>query len=1076
MPSQTFVTLGTFKAKSLGLGGWIPSNFVYYDVNAKKIYKADGSVRNVEAKSLSTGQYLVPEEDGSLAYVFNSQGKLVNTKSGLLGTTLLTFSYDGNGLLSSITDAFARVVTFTRDGSGNLTSIVAPKGQTSTVSLNTNGFLTGVTNPNSETYQMSYSGTSGLLVTFQKPGLQTNTFTYDLDGYLTQDSHSGGYFFDLIKGINPPYAQVSVTTGLGRTNVYTLNGTGSSANTYHSYPSGVQSSIGYSIDPYQLYETVYEDGVTVNTTSYRNERYSNGAYYQASKYFTYASASYTINTTHNFTLLDPDDPFSISALAYQSTKDSLVVNSVFNPATKEWTNSTSMGKTNKVGLDSYERIISQKQGNLNSTTFTYTGANLTQINQGTRQTQFAYDATTGFLSSVTNPFSQTTIFGYDAAGRLTSQVLPDLRVIGYSYDSNGNLSSITPPGRPAHNFGFNSSELINSYEPPTLSGVSVVNTTYAYNADKQLTSITRPDGAVINFYYNPTTGVLETYDTPAGVYSQSMDYSTGLPSSITTAAGISTSITYIQTSLGDTSIYSSTGSLLGSYSQSMASTGLIQTDTVTNPTGTTSAINYLYDNDEYLKKAGDVSLTYNTPNGQLTGTTMGTGATGFTDSYTYNTYGEVTGYQAKRGTTIIYDLTLTRDGMGRISGKSQTMNSTTNAYVYNFDSSGRLDQVTKNSVVASNYGYDSNSNRTSGNVGAQATTATYDDQDRLLTYNTLSFTYNANGDLLTKTNSTTSQTTQYTYDVFGNLTKVILPGGTPTTITYEIDGLNRRIGKKVGSAVQRRFVYMDQYRIAAELNSAGTITKRFIYGSKSNIPDYMIASGVKYRIISDQLGSPRLVVKQSDGTITQRMDHDEFGRVIEDTNPGFTPFGFAGGLYDYQTGIVRFGARDYDPEIGRWTAKDPIDFDGGDANLYGYVENEPVNWIDINGASKSRALRIPDAGGGGGAPIGGAKPGPAPRVPPSQPVAPKAPVTGETCPISGYTKHGINTAISRADGGSMSPRAILNTVKSPTSTSPNPGGGIVYNGPSGTVVLNSSGKVITVIPSGSGSFRGSPGN
>jgi len=44
--------------------------------------------------------------------------------------------------------------------------------------------------------------------------------------------------------------------------------------------------------------------------------------------------------------------------------------------------------------------------------------------------------------------------------------------------------------------------------------------------------------------------------------------------------------------------------------------------------------------------------------------------------------------------------------------------------------------------------------------------------------------------------------------------------------------------------------------------------------------------------------------------------------------------------------LVRFGARDYDPAIGRWTAKDPIDFAGGDANLYGYVQNNPVNWVD----------------------------------------------------------------------------------------------------------------------------------
>jgi RHS repeat-associated protein len=64
------------------------------------------------------------------------------------------------------------------------------------------------------------------------------------------------------------------------------------------------------------------------------------------------------------------------------------------------------------------------------------------------------------------------------------------------------------------------------------------------------------------------------------------------------------------------------------------------------------------------------------------------------------------------------------------------------------------------------------------------------------------------------------------------------------------------------------------------------------------------------------------------------MDYDEFGRVLLDTNPGFQPFGFAGGLYDPDTGLIRFGARDYDAEVGRWTAKDPLLFDGGDTNPY----------------------------------------------------------------------------------------------------------------------------------------------
>ncbi len=54
-------------------------------------------------------------------------------------------------------------------------------------------------------------------------------------------------------------------------------------------------------------------------------------------------------------------------------------------------------------------------------------------------------------------------------------------------------------------------------------------------------------------------------------------------------------------------------------------------------------------------------------------------------------------------------------------------------------------------------------------------------------------------------------------------------------------------------------------------------------------------------------------------------------------------------MYDSETGFVRFGVRDYDAFAGRWTSKDPIGFEGGDANLYRYVNSDPVNFMDPEG-------------------------------------------------------------------------------------------------------------------------------
>ncbi len=219
--------------------------------------------------------------------------------------------------------------------------------------------------------------------------------------------------------------------------------------------------------------------------------------------------------------------------------------------------------------------------------------------------------------------------------------------------------------------------------------------------------------------------------------------------------------------------------------------------------------------------------------------------------------------------------------------------------------------------------------------------ATYDEQDRLLSTTfgsqTTTYTYSENGELDTKVDAT--GTTTYDYDVLGNLRHVALPDG--TDIDYIIDGRNRRVAKKVDGTLAQALLYEDQLRPVAELNAAGAVISRFVYADKINVPEYMVKAGVTYRILTDHLGSARLVIDTTTGAIAQSMTYDEWGNVLTDTSPGFQPFGFAGGLYDSYTVLIRFGARDYDAQVGRWTAKDPIRFEGGDASLYGYVAADP---------------------------------------------------------------------------------------------------------------------------------------
>ena len=183
------------------------------------------------------------------------------------------------------------------------------------------------------------------------------------------------------------------------------------------------------------------------------------------------------------------------------------------------------------------------------------------------------------------------------------------------------------------------------------------------------------------------------------------------------------------------------------------------------------------------------------------------------------------------------------------------------------------------------------------------------------------------------------------HQVFGSLRQVVLDNG--QVIEYLVDGRNRRIGKKIDGALVQGWLYDDQLRILAELDGQANVVARFVYADGINVPELMEKGGRTYRLIKDQLGSVRLVVDVEDGSIVQEMRYDAWGNVVFDSNPSFQPFGFAGGWYDPQPRLVRFGARDYDASIGRWLSKDPSLFsEEVEFSLYSYALLDSTNVFD----------------------------------------------------------------------------------------------------------------------------------
>jgi RHS repeat-associated protein len=364
-------------------------------------------------------------------------------------------------------------------------------------------------------------------------------------------------------------------------------------------------------------------------------------------------------------------------------------------------------------------------------------------------------------------------------------------------------------------------------------------------------------------------------------------------------------------------------------------------------------VSFGYDLDGLLTSAGALGLRRDADNGRLDADSLTVGDSIQKSGYSYDAHGALSALVNTRGSDTLFTTSYVRDSLSRITTLTERVNGTTQAIGFTYDSVGRLSTVTRNSVVTASYTYDLNGNRATKTTSGGTVTATVDDQDRLVSYGGASYSYTNNGELTRQIVGT--DTTHYTYDALGNLTAVELPDG--TEIGYLIDAQNRRIGKTVNDTLVRAWLYQGQLTPVAELDGSGNVVSRFVYATGVNVPDYLVRGDSTYRLIRDHLGSVRVVVNVASGTIAQRLAYDEFGIETENTNPGWQPFGYAGGLTDSQTELIRFGARDYDPVAGRWTAKDPIGFAGGTASFYSYAANDPVNMVDYEGTSvKSAAI------------------------------------------------------------------------------------------------------------------------
>ena len=373
---------------------------------------------------------------------------------------------------------------------------------------------------------------------------------------------------------------------------------------------------------------------------------------------------------------------------------------------------------------------------------------------------------------------------------------------------------------------------------------------------------------------------------------------------------------------------------------------------VASGTGKTASINYLFDVYRRVVNSGNLNISRKPYSGEITTINSGN----IQETRTYNDWSLLTEQVVKYSGNEIYKATYLYDGMQRIKQLNEIVSGINTQFIYQYNARGQLEKVLKNGFVAEQYTYDNFGNRTTVNLSNVNYTYLNNNINQTNKYSWTQsgstkhreFIYNNAGQLtgtVNKTDNTITSNKNFNYDIFGNLNTVTWAS---QNLEFKYDAFDRQIATYLNGSVKRKLVYGISNLPIAELNENDRIINTFVYADQ-NTPILMRKGSVDYYIVSDIRGSVRMVVKTTDGNVLQKMEYDAFGKVVSDDNPGYTPFGYAGGLYEYRIDLVRFGARDYFAEIGKWTAEDPIGFLSGGFNDYAYVSNDPINNIDPSG-------------------------------------------------------------------------------------------------------------------------------
>ena len=313
------------------------------------------------------------------------------------------------------------------------------------------------------------------------------------------------------------------------------------------------------------------------------------------------------------------------------------------------------------------------------------------------------------------------------------------------------------------------------------------------------------------------------------------------------------------------------------------------------------------------------------------------------------------------GTTLVsYGYTYDAAGLVTQETRNWDSGSDTDTLDYTYTNNDQLTGVTHTNDAFANesFSYDANGNET----GTGFTTSTGNEQTAS-PGNT--YTYDADGNMITDTNTSTGDTWTYSYNFAGQMTGAVEKNSDDTVIaqaTYTYDALGNRIGMDENGT--QTWTLYDGSDPIMDFNGSGSLEMRYLNGPTGDLVDSVIAresaGGTVAWYLPDRLGTIRDLINNS-GSIIDHVDYSAFGTVLDESDPsnGDRMMGFAGMERDTVTGLNLAVNRVQNPGTGRWTSQDPLGFAAGTPNLSSYTSNEPIGAADPSGLMPGVQVTLP---------------------------------------------------------------------------------------------------------------------